>query len=116
MSKRTKKTGEGRYRKTLWINDIILDVLDGLFSKSEEGMPGVVWKDAVGSPVNIHTKPISTKEGVLTVEVENPVWRQQLEFLKEELKDKLNKKLPDNRKIKKIKFIGAKVFRSEKEE
>ncbi|MBN1151029.1 DUF721 domain-containing protein [candidate division WOR-3 bacterium] len=109
MQKKLSKTDKNRYRKTLWVNDIIADVLGNIFDKSEEGVAGVLWSETIGPPINLHTKPLFTKGGVLTVEVENPVWRQQLEFLKEEIMTKLNKKLPQNKKISKIKFTDPKA-------
>ncbi|MBN1619801.1 DUF721 domain-containing protein [candidate division WOR-3 bacterium] len=111
MSKKTRKTSENRYRKTLCINDIIFDVLDGILSRSEEGVAGAVWREIVGPPLSLHTKPISSKDGILTVEVRDPAWRQQLEFLKEDLKTKLNKRLSHEMRIKKIRFVKANVFR-----
>ena len=39
------------------------------------------WADAVGQNVAAHVKPVRLDQGVLTVEVDDPVWATQVKFL-----------------------------------
>ncbi|KQC12538.1 MAG: hypothetical protein APR63_02565 [Desulfuromonas sp. SDB] len=98
---------KSRSRQIKWINDIIYDVLDDLLKKAGTHRAAVMWNQLVGEQIAQHTNPVGVKHKILIVEVVNPVWRQQLEFLKQEILEKLNHNLPNQKKIKKIKFILA---------
>ena len=39
------------------------------------------WEDAVGPTVAAHCRPVSLRNGVLTVSVEQPAWATQLRYL-----------------------------------
>ena len=43
------------------------------------------WPEAVGAQVAANAAPISLKDGVLTVGVDDPAWATQLRFLETEL-------------------------------
>ncbi len=51
------------------------------------------WRDIVGEPVASHSFPEEIKNGKLYIKVDNPVWHQQLDLLKEELKQKIESRL-----------------------
>jgi len=61
------------------------------------------WKDIVGEDVAGHCYPEKISCGKLYIKVDTPVWRQQLDLLKEEVAEKINDS-PANIKIKKILF------------
>lgn len=48
------------------------------------------WKEIVGEPVAIHSKPYSIRNRILFIEVSHPTWMQQLQFLKLTLLEKIN--------------------------
>jgi hypothetical protein len=52
-----------------------------------------VWKSAVGPQIAAKTRPTAIRGGVLTVTVANATWLQELNFLKTELRAKLNEAL-----------------------
>lgn len=70
------------------------------------------WREIVGDEIGEHVQPQKIERGVLWLEVENSSWLQQLQYLKNELKDSLNRRLKLN-SIKDIKMILPKgdVFR-----
>jgi hypothetical protein len=53
------------------------------------------WKEIVGPHIALHARPYRIRNGVLLIQVDQPVWMQELHFLKEELKTKLNALLQD---------------------
>ena len=63
-----------------------------------------VWGEVVGENIKQNTKPKTVEFGVLTVETENAVWRQELYIQKKNIIFSINKKLK-NKIIKDIRFI-----------
>ncbi|MBE9535656.1 MAG: DUF721 domain-containing protein [Proteobacteria bacterium] len=53
----------------------------------------VIWDDVVGENIAIRTAPLAFRRGALKIGVSDHGWLQQLQFLKEEIKEKLNRKL-----------------------
>jgi predicted nucleic acid-binding Zn ribbon protein len=51
------------------------------------------WRDIVGETIALHSFPEEIKNGKLYVKVDNPIWHQQLDVLKEELREKIESKL-----------------------
>jgi predicted nucleic acid-binding Zn ribbon protein len=62
-----------------------------------------VWDDAVGSNIAGHARPLWIRKGLLRVEVSDPIWLQELEFVSEDIRERLNEKLGGKR-IKKVEF------------
>ena len=63
-----------------------------------------VWGEVVGQKIKEHTEPLEVKFGVLTVKTTNPVWRQELQFQKNDIIKSINKKLIKTT-IKDVRFI-----------
>lgn len=51
------------------------------------------WKDLVGEAINNNAQPIELSHGILKVKVSSSIWMQQLHFMKDMIKDGLNKML-----------------------
>jgi predicted nucleic acid-binding Zn ribbon protein len=51
------------------------------------------WDAVVGAAVAQHAQPRRIRRGVLLVEVDSVEWMHQLQFLKHELRDRLNARL-----------------------
>ncbi len=51
------------------------------------------WKEAVGESIYNHAQPQCFTRGVLKVAVSSSAWMQQLQFMKENIKGSLNKRL-----------------------
>jgi len=58
-----------------------------------EGSIWLVWDSAVGKQIAGRAKPLSFRDGTLTVAVESAPWMQQLTFLKKGIMEKLNARL-----------------------
>ena len=63
-----------------------------------------IWPETVGKTVSKNTEPISIEHGILSIKNTTPVWRQELQFQKKQIIEKLNKKL-NKTLIKDIRFI-----------
>ena len=59
----------------------------------EEGRIWLVWDAAVGRQIAAKARPVSFRDGILTVAVANAPWMQQLTFLKKGILEKLNERL-----------------------
>ena len=52
-----------------------------------------VWDKVVGDAIAKNARPSWIKDRRLRVEVTNPIWLQELEFVKEDIRERLNKRL-----------------------
>lgn len=51
------------------------------------------WKEIVGEDVARHCFPEKISDGKLYVKADSPIWRQQIDLLKEEIEEKIGQKL-----------------------
>ena len=63
-----------------------------------------LWGDVVGQKIKENTEPIEVQFGIMTVKTKNPVWKQELQFQKEDMIKSLNKKLMKTT-IRDLRFI-----------
>ena len=67
-----------------------------------------VWDEVVGPAISRNARPSWIKNGKLKVRVSDPIWLQELEFVEESIREKLNTKL-GRKAIDRIEFrIGPK--------
>ena len=76
----------------------------GIKSALSQEAAVVLWGSVVGETVSSVTKAERVESGVLIVKVETAVWRQELHMQKEEIINKINKKI-GTRAIREIRFI-----------
>ena len=62
-----------------------------------------VWDDAVGPAISRNASPSWIKNGKLKVRVSDPIWFQELKFVEEDIREKLNTKL-GRKAVDKIEF------------
>ncbi len=77
------------------LNQLIAQFLKslGFEGKVEENYAIVYWDSVVGKEISEHTVPFKVAKGILFVRVEDNVWRYELQFLKNEIIEKLNRKI-----------------------
>lgn len=77
------------------LGDVVGKVLGdlGLDGVARSHQIGVLWEEAVGQQIAAHCRPIGMRGDVLEVEVDSPVWSQQLQLRKPELLAALKKVL-----------------------
>ena len=76
----------------------------GIKSALSQEAAVVLWGSIVGDAVSSVTKAERVESGTLIVKVETAVWRQELHMQKEEIINKINKKI-GTRAIREIRFI-----------
>lgn len=80
----------------------VADALDlitqrlGLPRASTMSVIFTAWPEVTGEVGAMHAKPVSLKDGVLLVEVDNPVWRTELKWMSGQIADRLNERLGGN--------------------
>lgn len=71
--------------------------------KLKEGAIWNAWDEMVGKRVAKHSMPESLTDGLLVITVSDPIWMQQLQFMKEMIINKVNENLKESL-VKKIYF------------
>jgi predicted nucleic acid-binding Zn ribbon protein len=99
------------------IGEVLFSILKkrGMTSKIEENALVKLWPKAVGPQIASKTKPDCLRNGTLFVKTISSVWVQQLHFIKEEIRDKLNQ-LSGKNAIKEIRFLVGHTLAREHEE
>lgn len=81
----------------------------GMGAKLEENAVLKFWPKAVGKQIALQTQPDVLRNGTLFIKTTSSVWVQQLHFMKEEIREKLNE-LAGKLVIKEIRFsIGYEI-------
>ncbi len=79
----------------------IEDIIKQVFTKGKFGGSAQAsklwsqWKEIVGRDVAEHCFPERIRDGKLYIKADSPIWRQQLDLLKEEITEKINATLGD---------------------
>ena len=84
------------------INEVVEDA--GIRSAINQEAAIILWEEVVGEVVSSVTKAERVESGTLTVKVETAVWRQELHMQKEEVINKINKKI-GTKAIREIRFV-----------
>ncbi len=66
------------------------------------------WDEEVGDALARHAQPAGFRAGVLSVRVDSTTWMQELSFLKEGIRERLNRRLGEEL-IRDIYFVTGKV-------
>ena len=76
----------------------------GIRSALDQEAATILWSIVVGDVVSAVTSAERVESGTLIVKVETSVWRQELHLQKDEIINKINKKI-GTRAIREIRFI-----------
>jgi predicted nucleic acid-binding Zn ribbon protein len=85
------------------------DILSTLFNSTDlpfnpdDGRIWKIWEDAVGSGIANHAQPAWIKNHCLRVVVSDPIWLQELKYVEDQIKEKVNGKL-GRKAVEKIEF------------
>ncbi len=55
----------------------------------------LVWDQLVGEQIAARARPLRLRKGVLEVQVDHPVWMQQLQLMKPQILEKITAKIPN---------------------
>jgi predicted nucleic acid-binding Zn ribbon protein len=94
-------------RRAEKIQDILNRALRqmGLVERMKEADVVRRFGEIVGNNISARAEAVSIKDGKLVVRVSSPVWRQELNYSKQEIIDALNKALGDA-VVRDIHFVG----------
>ena len=85
------------------------DILSTLFKSTDlpfnpdDARIWKIWEDAVGSGIANHARPSWIRNHCLGVVVSDPIWLQELKYVEDQIKEKVNDKLGRNA-VEKIEF------------
>jgi predicted nucleic acid-binding Zn ribbon protein len=85
------------------------DILTNLMSDAKlsfnpnDALIWKVWDEVVGPAIAKHAQPTWIKDGRLRVKVTDPIWLQELGFVGDAIKEKINKKL-GRKAVERIEF------------
>jgi len=92
------------------LKDVIANLLsDGALPfNPDDARIWKVWDEVVGPAISKNARPLWIKDRMLKVTVSDPIWLQELKFVENDIKEKLNKKL-GRKAVEKIEFrVGPK--------
>lgn len=99
-----------RKDKLTSLKNIIADIFGDskLPFNPDDALIWKVWDEAVGPTISKNAHPLWIKDRNLRVTVSDPIWLQELRFVEETMKDKINEKL-GRKAVEKIEFrLGSK--------
>jgi hypothetical protein len=67
----------------------------GLADRLSRYQAWLIWDKLVGEQIAHRARPLRIRQGVLEVQVDHPVWMQQLQMLKPKILEKLNQQIPN---------------------
>ena len=100
-----------RKDKLTSLKDIIADIFgdSSLPFNPDDALIWKVWDEAVGPSISKNAHPLWIKDRNLRVSVSDPIWLQELRFMEETMRDKINEKL-GREAVEKIEFrLGSKL-------
>lgn len=74
-----------------------------LYLKIKGNLSVLKWEEVVGKKLSDFTYPLSYKDGVLIIGVINPMLERELNYIKQDIIDKINKLIPDS-PVKRLRF------------
>ena len=63
------------------------------------------WYEIVGKDIAEHAKPLKLANKILYIQVDSPLWAQELGFLKDEILDRLKSYATDDQALNDVRFI-----------
>ncbi len=84
-------------RQAQKVGSLLKEVLSeqGLGDKLSRYQAWLIWDQLVGEQIAQRARPLRLRQGVLEVQVDHPVWMQQLQMLKPKILEKLHQKIPN---------------------
>ena len=90
-----KKTRRPRLKKAASAGVLVEKLLKGfgLDERLQQYRALIIWEEVVGPQIAARTRPIRIRDGVLEINVDQPTWMQQLQFMKPKILTQLNAEL-----------------------
>ncbi len=90
-----KKPRRPKLKQAALAGDLVDKLLKGLGldEQLQQYRALIIWEEVVGPQIAARTRPVRIREGVLEVNVDQPTWMQQLQFMKPKILAQLNAEL-----------------------
>ncbi len=83
-------------KKAQQISSLLKDILGqpGFGEQINRHQAWLIWDQLVGEQIAARARPLKLRKGTLEVQVDHPVWMQQLQMLKPAILEKINAQIP----------------------
>ena len=90
-----RRPRRAKLKKAARAGDLVDKLLKGfgLDERLHQYRALIIWEEVVGPQIAARTRPVRIREGVLEVNVDQPTWMQQLQFMKPKILKQLNAEL-----------------------
>ncbi len=90
-----RKPRRPKLKKAAHAGDLVGKLLKGfgLDERLHQYRALIIWEEVVGPQIAARTRPVRIREGVLEINVDQPTWMQQLQFMKPKILTQLNAEL-----------------------
>lgn len=84
-------------KKAERVSSLLKDLLGkpGIGEQITRHQAWLIWDQLVGEQIAARARPRKLRQGVLEVQVDHPVWMQQLHMMKPAILEKINAKIPN---------------------
>ncbi len=84
-------------KKAEWVGTLLKQILGqpGFGEQITRHQAWLVWDQLVGEQIAARARPLRLRKGVLEIQVDHPVWMQQLQMMKPQILEKISSKIPN---------------------
>lgn len=92
-----KKSDRAPMKRAQKIGSVIKELFakPGFGEQLSRHQAWLIWDQIVGSQIASRARPKKLRKGVLEIQVDHPVWMQQLHMLKPAILEKINARIPE---------------------
>lgn len=87
------RDGRGRSPAPRRLGDAVVSFRDSISPPTLLATVETVWERAVGERIAAVARPVSERDGVITVECESSVWAQELTLMERRLRSRLEREI-----------------------
>ncbi|GAB4405014.1 MAG: hypothetical protein OHK0039_05680 [Bacteroidia bacterium] len=84
-----------KYTPYISLGEAIEAFLDKHGLRDEADIQQVIadWEAIMGRPIALHTRKISFRQGVLLIQIDSPVWKQELQLARSRIRTLVNTRI-----------------------
>lgn len=92
-----KQSERAPMKKAEWVGSLLKQILGqpGFGEQITRHQAWLIWDQLVGEQIAARARPLRLRKGVLEIQVDHPVWMQQLQMMKPQILEKIGSKIPN---------------------
>jgi len=92
-----KQNERAPMKKAEWVGSLLKQILGqpGFGEQITRHQAWLIWDQLVGEQIAARARPLRLRKGVLEIQVDHPVWMQQLQMMKPQILEKISAKIPN---------------------